>query len=82
MSIPFLARRSVKLHSAVATSAALGLPIAVAGTAGFVIAGLWQSGLPPWSAGYVYLPAMVAVVITSMLVAPVGASMAHRWPAA
>lgn len=82
ISIPYLGRHNVKIHSAVATSAALGLPIAVAGTIGFIIAGLRQTGLPPWSAGYVFLPAMIVIVITSVLVAPLGASVAHRWPVA
>jgi uncharacterized protein len=82
ISIPWLTRHNVRIQSAVATSAALGLPIAVGGTIGFIVAGLRQPDLPRWSAGYVHLPAMAAIVITSMLVAPVGASAAHRWPAA
>jgi len=81
ISIPFMQRHNVTIHNAVATSAALGLPIAVAGTIGFILAGLRQPDLPRWSAGYVYLPAMAAIVVASMLVAPVGASVAHRWPA-
>jgi uncharacterized membrane protein YfcA len=81
ISIPYLGRHNVRIHSAVATAAALGLPIAVAGSIGFIIAGLRQPGLPAWSAGYVYVPAMAAIVTASMLVAPVGASLAHRWPA-
>jgi uncharacterized protein len=81
LSIPFLGRHNVKIHRAVATSAALGLPIAAAGTLGFIIAGVRQTGLPKWSIGYVYLPAMAVIVIASMFVAPVGASLAHRWPA-
>ena len=81
LSIPFMQRHGVGIHNAVATSAALGLPIAVAGTAGFIVAGLRKPDLPAWSAGYVYLPAMAAIVVASMLVAPIGASVAHRWPA-
>ena len=82
ISIPYLGRHNVRIQSAVATSAALGLPIAVAGTVGFIVAGLRQPDLPRWSAGYVYLPAMATIVVASMLVAPIGASVAHRWPAA
>ena len=81
ISIPYLGRHNVGIQSAVATSAALGLPIATAGTAGFILAGLREPDLPRWSAGYVYLPAMAAIVVASMLVAPLGASVAHRWPA-
>lgn len=82
ISVPFMTRCNVRLQSAVATSAALGVPIAIAATAGFVIAGLRQTGLPPYSVGYVYLPALAAIVVTSMLLAPVGARRAHAWPVA
>jgi uncharacterized membrane protein YfcA len=81
ISIPYLARHNVPIHHAVGTSAALGLPIAVAGATGFVLAGLRHTDLPRWSAGYVYLPAMAVIVVASVLVAPFGASLAHRWPA-
>lgn len=82
ISVPFMTACSVRIHNAVATSAALGFPIAVAGTAGFIIAGLPQSGLPPYSLGYVYMPGVAAIVASSMLVAPLGARLAHRWPVA
>ena len=82
LSIPFLGRHNVKIHAAVATAAAIGLPIAVAGTIGVILAGLRQPDLPRWSAGYVYLPAMAAIVAASVLSAPAGAAMAHRWNAA
>lgn len=82
ISIPFLERHNVNIRNAVATSAALGVPIAVVGTLGFILAGLRQPDLPRGSAGYVYLPAMAAIVVASTLVAPLGAALAHRWPAA
>ena len=80
VSVPFMTWCNVKIHNAVATSAALGLPIAVAGTIGFVIAGLRETGTPRYSVGYIYLPALVAIAIGSVLLAPVGARLAHRWP--
>jgi len=79
--VPFLGRHNVKIRNAIGTSAALGLPIAAAATLGFIFAGLRQAGLPAWSVGYVYVPAMAAIVVASILAAPVGASAAHRWPA-
>ena len=81
-TVPFMTRCNVKLHTAVATSAAVGIPIAIAATIGFVLAGLRKSGLPPYSLGYVYVPALVAIVVTSTLLAPVGARVAHSWPVA
>ena len=82
ISVPFMTACNVRIHNAVATSAALGFPIAAAGTTGFIIAGLRQGGLPPYTLGYVYLPGVAAIVVASMLVAPLGVRVAHRWPVA
>lgn len=82
LSVPFLAWCNVRVHQAVATSAALGLPIAAAGTVGYIIAGLGQKNLPPYTVGYIYLPALAAIVVTSMLLAPVGVWVAHGLPVA
>jgi uncharacterized membrane protein YfcA len=80
MSVPFMAACNVKLRNCVATSAALGLPVAIAGTISFIVAGLHQVGLPPWSIGYVYVPALLAIVVGSVVCAPIGARATHRWP--
>ncbi len=82
LSVPFLQWCNVPIRQAVATSAACGLPIAVAGSLGFVIAGLNTQALPSWSSGYLYWPAFVGIVVASMLFAPMGARLAHRLPAA
>ena len=81
VSVPFLQRHHVKIHHAVATSAALGVPIAIAASIGFIVAGLHETDLPHGSVGYVYLPALAAIIVASVLTAPAGASVAHRWPA-
>ncbi len=80
LSVPFMTWCNVKIHNAVATSAALGLPIAVAGTLGFVVAGWGAPDMPRYSLGYIYLPALASIVAASMITAPVGARTAHRWP--
>lgn len=80
LSIPFLARCNVPLKRAIGTAAANGFPIAVAGTLGYVIQGSRASGLPEWSLGHVYLPALALIVATSMPLAPLGARLAHRLP--
>lgn len=80
LCIPFLAWCSVPLRRAIGTAAAVGLPIAFAGTLGYVLQGLRAEGLPSPSLGYVYLPALVLVVATSVLAAPLGARVAHRLP--
>lgn len=80
LSIPFMVFCNVAIHGAVGTSAALGFPIALAGTIGYLVAGAHGADLPAYSLGYIYLPALVGVVAMSMLVAPLGAKLAHRLP--
>ena len=79
VSVPFMTRCNVKIHNAVATSAALGFPIALAGTLGYVTAG-WKSDLPEYTLGFVYLPALLAIAAASVLTAPLGARAAHALP--
>jgi len=64
----------------VATSAACGLPIALAGAIGFIVTGSNAAQLPAWSLGYVYGPALAGIAFASMLSAPVGAKLAHTLP--
>ncbi|MDD5175905.1 MAG: sulfite exporter TauE/SafE family protein [Sterolibacterium sp.] len=80
MSIPFMVWSNVAIHQAVGTSSALGFPIAIAGVVGYVVSGWQAPALPPFSLGYVYLPAFIGVVLMSFLLAPYGAKMAHKLP--
>jgi uncharacterized membrane protein YfcA len=82
LSVPFMTWCNVKMHQAIGTSAAIGLPIAVAGTAGYLVGGIGATELPSGSFGYIYLPALVACVAMSMLTAPFGAKAAHKLPVA
>lgn len=82
LSVPFMTWCNVRIHQAVATSAALGFPIAAAGTLGYILAGLRQEGLPPYTVGYIYLPALAAIVVASTLLAPLGVRVAHGLPIA
>ena len=82
LTVPFLVWCNTSMHKAVATSAACGLPIAVAGSLAYVLTGLNEVNLPAATLGYIYLPAFSGIVITSMLFAPVGANLAHRLPVA
>jgi len=79
MSVPFLIWCNTALRTAIGTSAAIGFPIALAGAAGYVINGL-SATLPPYTLGFVYLPALLGVSAASMLTAPLGARMAHSLP--
>lgn len=80
--VPFLTACNVKMHQAIGTSAATGLPIALTGTAGYVLAAQGAGNLPEGSFGFIYLPALFAAAGASMLLAPVGARLAHRLPVA
>lgn len=80
LTVPFLLWCRVNMRMAVATSAACGLPIAVAGMAGYIYTGSGHAGLPAGSSGYVYWPAFAGIVACSVLLAPLGAMLAHRLP--
>ena len=80
MSVPFLTWCNVKMHNAIGTSAAIGFPIALSGAIGYVANGLTVRGLPPYSVGFVYLPAFIGIATASFCTAPLGARLAHRLP--
>ena len=80
ISVPFMAWCNIAMHHAVATSAALGFPIALTNVAGYVISGMAAQGLPPASFGYIWLPGLVVIAIASVLTAPLGAKAAHALP--
>jgi uncharacterized membrane protein YfcA len=80
ISVPFMAWCNVAIHSAVATSSALGFPIALANVAGYVVSGLSLQELPPYAFGYLWLPALVVIACCSVLMAPIGATTAHKLP--
>jgi uncharacterized membrane protein YfcA len=82
LSVPFMTWCSVPLRDAVGTSAALGFPIAVAATTGYVVGGWGLAPALPGAFGYLYLPGVVVVALTSVLLAPVGARSAQRMPVA
>lgn len=78
LTVPFLIACNIPIRHAVATSAACGLPIALAGTLGYIAIG-WQDSFTG-STGYVYWPAVLAIVPTCLLFAPLGAKLAHTVP--
>ena len=82
LSVPFQLWCNVGLRRAIGTSAAIGLPIAIAGSVGYMLSGQQIKGLPAWSLGFVYLPALAGIAAGSWLTAPLGARCAHTWPVA
>ena len=80
LSVPFMLWCNIRVHNAIGTSAAIGLPIALAGTAGYVYGGWNAHGLPPYSLGFVYLPALFGIAAASVLTAPRGVRLAPSRP--
>jgi uncharacterized membrane protein YfcA len=80
ISVPFMAWCNVKIHNAVATSAALGFPIALAGTISNIYFGWGEPGLPQYSLGFIYVPALAVIAAASVVLAPLGARVAHKMP--
>ena len=69
------------IHNAVATAAGLGVPITLAGTIGYVLAGLpHQALLPPLSLGFVSVIGVGLIAPLASWTAPFGAHLAHRLP--
>lgn len=80
ISVPYLSRTTLDMKKVVGTAAACGFPIAFVGALTNIWIGQSQANLPEWSAGYIYLPALLGVVIASVYFARVGAKLAHRMP--
>ena len=78
VSVPFMTWCNIKIHDAVGTSSALGFPIALAGTLGYIWAGQNLPAMPPGTFGFLYLPGLVVISIASICTAPLGARTAHR----
>jgi len=77
ISVPFMAWCNIAIHNAVATSAALGFPIALANVIGYLIGGRSLPAALPGAFGYLYLPALAVIAVASVLLAPAGAKAAH-----
>lgn len=80
LSVPAMTLCSYPIRRAVGTASALGLIIAVPGTLTFMVTGFSEGGLPPASVGYVNLIAVLALVPSSLVFAPIGAKVAHTIP--
>ncbi len=81
LTVPYLVSRQVPMKNAVAVSSACGLTIAVSGTVGYAWLGWDKLLLPKWCLGYIYLPALMGIIICSILTAPIGATLANKLPA-
>lgn len=80
ISVPFMTWCNVAVHNAVATSAALGFPIALANALGYIVSGQSVANMPAGSLGYIFLPALAVIASASVLMAPLGVRAAHALP--
>ncbi|MDE1461381.1 sulfite exporter TauE/SafE family protein [Spartinivicinus poritis] len=80
MTVPFLTWQGVPVKQSIGTSAACGLPIAIAGACTYIVVGWGNPALPDLAVGYVYLPALLGIILTSVIFAKLGAWLAHRLP--
>ncbi|WP_432473245.1 sulfite exporter TauE/SafE family protein [Amphritea sp. HPY] len=80
LTVPFLSWHNVDVKKAIGTSAAIGLPISVAGTIGYLVNGWGVDIAGDYIFGYINLQAVILISIMSFLMAPVGAHVAHKLP--
>jgi len=80
LTVPYLLWQNVDIKKAIGTSAALGFPISVVGTLGYIINGWSVTTGEVFTFGFVYIPAVVLISATSFITAPYGARLAHKLP--
>lgn len=80
MLIPILSYFTMPLRQAIGVATACGLTVAIFGVSGYIWAGWNNANLPEFSLGYVYLPALLGMVITSSFFAPLGVRWANKLP--
>ncbi len=80
LTVPFMLYCGIRMHTAIGTGAAIGIPVAAIGTIGYIVSGWRVETLPPWAVGFVYLPALALLVAGSIVTAPIGARVAHKLP--
>jgi uncharacterized membrane protein YfcA len=80
LTVPWMLHCGVPMLTAIGTGAAIAIPVVLVGTIGYVITGWHAPDLPPHSVGFVYLPALLALVVASGPMANAGARLAHRLP--
>ena len=78
--VPILSYFGMPLRHCIGIATACGVMVALFGSIGYILSGLDNKLLPVWSIGYVYLPALLGIVLTSSLFAPVGVKFAAKLP--
>jgi uncharacterized membrane protein YfcA len=82
LTVPYLTWQNIDIKKAIGTSAAIGFPISMAGTLGYVLNGWSNTSVENYTFGFVYLPAVLLISATSFFTAPIGVNLAHKLPVA
>jgi uncharacterized membrane protein YfcA len=80
LTVPYLVARNIDIKKAIGTSAAIGLPISLAGTLGYLVNGWSELGITNHTVGFIYLPAFFLISLSSFFTAPYGAKASHYLP--
>jgi uncharacterized membrane protein YfcA len=80
LSVPYLVKQGIDIKKAIGTSSAIGFPLAVSGTLGYIINGFEYTSLENMMLGYVYIPAFISIAIASYITAPIGVHLSHKLP--
>lgn len=78
ITVPYLSFWNTSMARSVGTSSAIGLPLSIAGTIGFIISGYHAPNLPPYSLGYIFLPAFLSIILVSTFTAQIGVKLAQK----
>ena len=78
ITVPFMLWCNVKPHMAMASSSGLGFPVAAAATIGYIYGSWGNPNLPEGTLGFIYVPAVLCIVVVSIFTAPLGAKMARK----
>jgi uncharacterized membrane protein YfcA len=78
--VPALTYFGTSMRKSIGIATVCGVMVALFGSLGYIITGLKQPELPQWSLGYIYLPALLGIILTSSLFAPIGVKYAAKLP--
>jgi uncharacterized membrane protein YfcA len=76
--MPLLTRLGVSMRQALAVSAFCLVPTSLVGTLGYIREGWGAANLPAYATGFVYWPVVFALVLTGLIMAPIGVKWAHQ----
>jgi uncharacterized membrane protein YfcA len=82
ITVPYLTWRKIDIKKAIGTSAAIGFPLSMAGSFGYLLSGWSHTPSIPYTYGFINLPAVLVISITSFFAAPLGANLTQKLPVA